>query len=204
MKKIGLLILSGAELLEIAPFTDVFGWGNTLKKTDIKIVSLGFSREIQCAWGVKISPEIVLNEKTISHELGKEFLKEFSGIIIPGGFGSSGYFKNLENPLLKEFIQHFISENKIILGVCTGSLILGELGFLKNRKATTYLSESGRYFSQLNKFGAIPLSEEIVRDENIITTSAPASALKSAFLLLEILSGKNSSQLIKKEMGFEF
>lgn len=200
MKKIALLILEGAELLEIAPFTDVFGWGNTLKKSDISIVSLGFSQEICCSWNIKISPEIVLNESTSFAEFGKNFF----GIIIPGGFGSWGYFRNLKNPLLKELIQHFISEKKIVLGVCTGSLILGELGFLKNIKSTTYLSEGGRYFSQLEKFGALPIPKEIVQDENIITTSAPASGLKSAFLLLEILSGRDSAQIIKKEMGFEF
>lgn len=204
MKKIALLILPGAELLEIAPFTDVFGWGNTLKKSDVEIVSFGFSKEIMCSWNVKISPEVVIDEKIVSSHLKEKFSDDFSGIIIPGGFGSSGYFKNLENPLLREFIQHFISEEKIVLGICTGSVLLGELGFLKNRKATTYLSESGRYFSQLEKIGAIPISQEIVCDKNIITTSSPASALKSAFLLLEILSGKDSAILIKKEMGFVF
>lgn len=200
MKKIALLILPGAELLEIAPFTDVFGWGKTLKKTDIELISVGFSKEIQCCWNIQIAPQLCLDENLNF----SDFAENFSGIIIPGGFGSSGYFKNLQNPLLKKLIQQFILQNKIILGVCTGSLLLGELGFLKNRKATTYLSEGGRYFSQLEKLGAYPVYEEIVQDENIITTSAPASALKSAFFLMELLSGKDSALLIKKEMGFEF
>ncbi|MGL4403463.1 MAG: DJ-1/PfpI family protein [Fusobacteriaceae bacterium] len=200
MKKIALLILPGAELLEIAPFTDVFGWGKTLKKTDIEVVSIGFSKEIKCCWNITIAPQLCLDEGI---DFGN-FVEKFSGVIIPGGFGSSGYFKNIQNPLLKKLLQHFVNQDKIILGVCTASLILGELGFLKDRRATTYLSENRRYFSQLEKLGALPVYEEMVQDKNIITTSSPASALKSAFFLLELLAGKDSSLVIKKEMGFEF
>ena len=95
-----------------------------------------------------------------------------------------------------------LDQNKIILGVCTGVISLGESGILKNRKATTYLLDNDRYFRQLLNFGAIPIREEIVIDGNIITSSAPKNALETAFILLEKLTSKENMEKVKYNMGF--
>lgn len=200
MKKILLLILEGAELMEIAPFTDVFGWNNILKKEQITLVTAGFEREIRCCWNLSLIPELILT----SQDGTADSYKNFDALIIPGGFGKSGYFKNLNNPLLGEIINHFNRSDKLILGICTGSILLGEYGALKNRKATTYLMENRRYFNQLETFGAVPIFEDFVIDGNLVTTSAPGSGLKSAFELLTILSSRENSAQVKREMGFEF
>ena len=45
----------------------------------------------------------------------------------------------------KEIVQSFYEKNKIVVGICTGVISLGEAGILKERKATTYLYDNNRY-----------------------------------------------------------
>ena len=54
MKKIAVFLFEGAELFEIASFTDIFGWNNVvgLKKfRDIKLETISYKESIKCTWG---------------------------------------------------------------------------------------------------------------------------------------------------------
>ena len=46
------------------------------------------------------------------------------------------------------------------------------------------------------------MREEIVIDDNIITSSAPKNALETAFILLEKLTSKENMENVKYNMGF--
>lgn len=199
MKKLLILILDGSEILEIAPFIDVFGWNNIINKQEkIEAVTAYFSIDntIKISFSkMNLLPQLSLNEEKIN-------IDDFEAIIIPGGFGKYGYFKNCSNESLKKIIFNFMEKKKLIVGVCTGSLVLAKTGYLKNKKATTYLREKGRYYNQLKDYGVKALSKEIVIDKNIITSSSPKSALKIAFLVLEKLSSKKNRKVVQEEMGY--
>ncbi|WP_163469694.1 DJ-1/PfpI family protein [Fusobacterium sp. IOR10] len=201
MKKILLLISNGSEILEIAPFIDVFGWYNIIFKKygEIKVVTASFTDDLSSKIsfsGMKIIPEIDLNKEKINVE-------DYYAIVIPGGFGKYGYFDDFLREEVKELIFKFVQRKKLILGICTGAIALGSIGTLNNKKATTYLSENKRYFNQLNKYGANGVLEEIVEDDNIITSSNPKSAINLAFLLLEKLTSADNRKIIEKEMGYK-
>lgn len=195
MKNILVLISQGVEILELSPFIDVFGWNMVVGKKDTSITTCSFHNIINCTWNIKILPEI--NFKNI-----KLNLEIYDALVIPGGFGKAGFFEDMKNEEFQGIIQHFYNKNKIILGVCTGVIPLGESGILKNRKATTYLLDNERYFKQLLAYGAVPVKEEIVIDGNIITSSAPKNALETAFILLEKLTSKENMETVKYNMGF--
>lgn len=195
MKKILLLISKGSELLEISPFTDVFGWNNVVGSKDIEVITASFHSQIHATWNLTIIPEINLSQQTPD-------LSEFDAIVIPGGFGYRDFFHDMKLLKFKHIIQHFMENNKIIVGVCTGVIALGEAGAIKDRKATTYLYDNDRYFRQLFSYGAFPVRKNIVIDENIITVSGPKNSLDAAFLLLERLSSKENAQIVKFNMCF--
>lgn len=201
MKKILILISNGSEILEIAPFIDVFGWNDVIsrKYEKIKVVTASFvenlSSEISFN-GMRIVPEIDLNKEEIN-------VKEYSAVVIPGGFGKYGYFNDFLKDEMKEIVYKFLETEKLIVGICTGAIALGSIGILNNRKATTYLRESKRYFNQLKDYGAQGVFKEIVEDGNIITSSNSKSATKLAFLLLERLTSIDNRKIIEKEMGYK-
>lgn len=195
MKKILILISQGVEILEVSPFIDIFGWNMVVGKKNTTTTTTSIHDIIYCTWNLKIFPQLNLKKESID-------LEEYDALVIPGGFGKAGFFNDMKDSIFKNIIQHFNEKNKIIVGVCTGVIPLGEAGILKGRKATTYLLDNERYFSQLEKYGAIPISEEIVEDENLITCSGPKNALETAFLLLEKFSDKENCNIVKKNMCF--
>lgn len=195
MKKILILISQGVEILEVSPFIDIFGWNMVVGKKNTTTTTTSIHDIIYCTWNLKIFPQLNLKKESID-------LEEYDALVIPGGFGKAGFFNDMKDSIFKNIIQHFNEKNKIIIGVCTGVIPLGEAGILKGRKATTYLLDNERYFSQLEKYGAIPISEEIVEDENLITCSGPKNALETAFLLLEKFSDKENCNIVKKNMCF--
>ena len=195
MKKILILISQGIEILELSPFIDIFGWNMVVGKKNTTTTTTSIHDIIYCTWNLKIFPQLNLKKENID-------LEEYDALVIPGGFGKAGFFNDMKDSTFKNVIQHFNEKNKIIIGVCTGVIPLGEAGILKGRKATTYLLDNERYFSQLEKYGAIPISEEIVEDENLITCSGPKNALETAFLLLEKFSDKENCNIVKKNMCF--
>ena len=195
MRKILLLISDGSEMLEISPFVDIFGWNNILNKNKVELITASIHSEIKATWNTKVIPEINLLETTINPS-------EFDVLIIPGGFGFAGYFKDLENQVIISIIQQFHKNNKLIVGVCTGALALGMAGILKDKKATTYLYDNKRYFNQLQKYGAISIYQEMVKDGNIITVSAPKNAINIGFELLEDLTSYENMKKVKFNMGF--
>ena len=60
---------------------------------------------------------------------------------------------------------------KYVTSVCTGSLVLGAAGLLKGKRATCHWAA----IEHLKPLGAIPVSERVVMDGNIITGAGVAS-----------------------------
>lgn len=198
MKNFLLFISEGSETLEFSPFIDIFGWNKITgdKKEKINIVTVSYGKYVNATWNITVKTEL-------DFEKDLEKLYEFDGIIIPGGFGMAGFFKDIKKESFQTLLKKFDEDKKIIIGICTGAIALGEAGILKNRRATTYRLDNKRYFNQLLKFGAVPAEQNIVQDENIFTTANPQSALVMGFKLLQILSSKENAENVAFNMGYK-
>ena len=198
MKKFLLFISSGSELLEISPFVDIFGWNEITgdKKEKIKIVTISYGNFVNATWNLTLKTELDFTKDKIN-------VSDFEGIIIPGGFGMSGYFRDIKREDFQEILREFYRENKIIVGICTGAIALAEAGILKGKRATTYFLDNKRYFNQLEKAGAIPVESTIVQDKNIFTTANPESALYMGFKLLEISTSRENMINVAYNMGYK-
>ena len=197
MKKIAVFLFEGAELFEIASFTDVFGWNNIvgLKEfRDIKVETISYKESIKCTWGGKIKVEKVITEENI----GKFF--DYDILVIPGGFGKANFFEGKNNEIFKKLIKYFSESNKIIVAICSAVINLLESGYIKNKKVTTYLLDNKRYFNQLKNYNIILVEEEIVIDDNLFTCSGPGNALEMSFKLLEKLTSSENLKIVKKNM----
>ena len=197
MKKIAVFLFEGAELFEIASFTDVFGWNNIvgLKEfRDIKVETISYKESIKCTWGGKIKVEKVIIEENIGNFFDYDIL------IIPGGFGKANFFEGKNNEIFKKLIKYFSENNKIIVAICSAVINLLETTYVKDKKVTTYLLDNKRYFNQLKNYNIIPVEEEIVIDDNFFTCSGPGNALELSFKLLEKLTSSENLEIVKKNM----
>ena len=197
MKKIAIFLFEGAELFEIASFTDVFGWNNVvgLKEfRDIKVETISYKESIKCTWGGELRAEKIITEDNV------EDFFDYDALIIPGGFGKANFFKDNDNEIFKKLVKYFIENNKIIAAICSAVINLLETTYIKDKKVTTYLLDNKRYFNQLKNYNIIPIEEEIVIDDNLLTCSGPGNALDLVFRLLEKMTSKENLKLIKENM----
>ena len=197
MKKIAIFLFEGAELFEIASFTDVFGWNNIVglkEYRDIKIETISYKESIKCTWGGELKTEKVITEENI------EKFFDYDVLIIPGGFGKANFFEGKNNKFFKKLIKYFFENNKIIVAICSAVINLLESTYIKDKKVTTYLLDNKRYFNQLKNYNIIPVEEEIVEDNNLFTCSGPGNALELSFRLLEKLTSNENVNIIKDNM----
>jgi protein deglycase len=193
MKKIVLLLANGFEIYEASVFIDVFGWNNSFGTKDTKLVLCGLQKNVMSSFGVKVEVDLLIDD---IHPT------EYEALAIPGGFEQYGFYKDAYSEKFIRLIQKFHQLNKIISSICVGALPLGKSGILKNKNATTYNLMGGKRLKQLKEFGANIINEPIVKDENIITSWSPVTAIDVAFQLLQILTNKENSEHIKGIMGF--
>ena len=197
MKKIAIFLFEGAELFEIASFTDIFGWNNVvgLKEfRNIKVETISYKESIKCTWGGELRVQKTITENNI-----EEFFN-YDVIVVPGGFGKANFFKEKDNEIFKKLIKYFSENNKIIVAICSAVINLLETTHIKDKKVTTYLLDNKRYFNQLKNYNIIPVEEEIVIDDNLLTCSGPGNALELAFKLLEKLTSKENLMIVKENM----
>ena len=197
MKKIAIFLFEGAELFEIASFTDIFGWNNVIglkEYRDIKLETISYKESIKCTWGGEIKVEEVITEENI------EKFFDYDVLIIPGGFGKANFFEGKNNKFFKKLIKYFFENNKIIVAICSAVINLLESTYIRGKKVTTYLLDNKRYFNQLKNYNVIPIEEEIVEDNNLFTCSGPGNALELSFRLLEKLTSNENVNIIKDNM----
>ncbi|NOQ46849.1 MAG: DJ-1/PfpI/YhbO family deglycase/protease [Desulfobulbaceae bacterium] len=88
-------------------------------------------------------------------------------LILPGGKAPA---KLRKSEKLLSLVRHFFEENKPVAAICHGPQILISAGVLTGRKATCYKSVA----EELKSAGADYRDEEVVVDENLITSRIPA------------------------------
>jgi 4-methyl-5(b-hydroxyethyl)-thiazole monophosphate biosynthesis len=194
-KKVLLFAPQGFEDIELAAFTDIFGWTRVLKEvTSVNLVITAFKRYICSKHNLNIR----------AHQLIKEINPlDYKALIIPGGFNDAGYTE-VYNQKVLDLIKRVYENKGIIATMCVGSLAAARSGILKGKKATTY-SASKRHdnLAILKEYGAIPVKDRIVVTDRIITNRGPDTAIEAAFTLLEMLNGKEDKKRIRRAMMFE-
>jgi 4-methyl-5(b-hydroxyethyl)-thiazole monophosphate biosynthesis len=189
MKKVLLLLSNGCESYEASVFADVFGFAKN-GGIEVEVTSVGFRKEIECAYGFKILPNKLINDINID---------DYDALAIPGGTRDAGFYDEAYSEKFLEVIRYFDKEKKYIAGVCTGAMPIAKSGILEGRRATSY---PGKRQVELKEFGVVVEDKDIVIDENIITCSSPSVGLDTAFKLLELLTSKEEANNVREWFGF--
>ena len=103
-------------------------------------------------------------------------------ICIPGG---PGIRHLMEDETVLAFIRSQAAQAMYVFSICTGALICGAAGLLKNRRATTHWAS----FELLPYFGAIPVNERVVMDGNLISAAGVTAGIDGAFRVAALLRG---------------
>jgi protein deglycase len=190
MKRVLLLLANGFETFEASAFIDVIGWNLVEGDGSTELFTCGLHKEIISSF----------NQRFVVDFLAEDIdVKNFDALAIPGGFEEYGFYKDAYDEKFLDVIRIFAS--KPIAAICVAALPLGKSGLLLNRIATTY-NQNAKRLNALRDFGVNVVDKPVVRDENIITSWNPSTAVEVALLLLEVLTSKENAEFIQKIMGF--
>jgi transcriptional regulator GlxA family with amidase domain len=122
-------------------------------------------------------------------------LSAYDAIIVPGGKGTR------ELQFDPDFIAWLrtASDVPLKISVCTGSLLLGATGFLKEKKATTNFLE----YEALRPYCKEVSEERIVEDGGIITAGAVSASLDLGLYLCNKWAGPEAEKEIRKRMDYK-
>jgi cyclohexyl-isocyanide hydratase len=117
-------------------------------------------------------------------------------VMVPGGPGQQDL---MEDAAVLEFLRRQARGAKYVTSVCTGSLVLGAAGLLKGRCATSHWAA----LDHLRSLGALPVSERVVVDGNIVTGAGVASGIDFALRLAAILEGEAVARQIQLQIEYD-
>jgi cyclohexyl-isocyanide hydratase len=117
-------------------------------------------------------------------------------IMVPGGPGQQDL---MEDQAVLEFLQKQARGAKYVTSVCTGSLVLGAAGLLKGKRATCHWGA----IEHLKLLGAIPVSERVVTDGNVITGAGVASGIDFALAVAATLEGEETARQIQLQIEYD-
>ena len=117
-------------------------------------------------------------------------------VMVPGGPGQQDL---MEDEVALEFLRRQARGAKYVTSVCTGSLVLGAAGLLRGKRATSHWAA----LEHLAPLGAIPVSEKVVVDGNVITGAGVTSGIDFALAVAAKLEGEAAARQIQLQIEYD-
>lgn len=170
-RSVAIFLFDEVEVLDFAGPYEVFSVAGlrTLPQKPFDVFTVAEKPSIVARNGLKITPDFIF-----------ENMPKADIVLLPGGGGYTpdgvafGSRREMNNPVVLEWVKKQATQVELLLSVCTGALILGQAGLLNGLKATTH-------FMALDSLRAISSEIEVVEkvryvDNGIVILSAGVSA----------------------------
>lgn len=124
-----------------------------------------------------------------------EELREPDVVIVPGG---GGELTARDDTAVLEWLRAAHARGAWTVSVCTGALLLGAAGLLRDKRATTYWMAT----PELAAFGAAPVNARYVFDGKLVTSAGVSAGIDMALALAAELRSPELAQAI--QLGIEY
>lgn len=176
-------------MLSFSAFIDVLRLaGDTADRSQMNLchwIIVSDNRENICASsGIEIAPQVLISE--VSYE-------DFDYIIVVGGILRGSYQLP---PALGDFIQGAADHGLPIVGICTGSFIMAELGLLEGYRCSIHFQHFNEFTDKYT--GPLPLSDQTYTIDRDRFTSIGGAA--PAYLAAELVKTHCGPLLARKAL----
>lgn len=107
-------------------------------------------------------------------------------VVLPGGLGGRNNLMASKETVT--VCKKFNELNKYVAAICASPSVLGENGILQGKKVVCYPG------FEKQCLGAEILSDNVVKDGNIITSKGPATAMEFAVELVRTIAGDEAAE----------
>jgi protein deglycase len=161
MVKVLVPLFTGFEEIEAVTIIDI------LRRAGVEVTTAGLSSNpVMGAHGISLLADIGLDEADAD---------SYAGIVLPGGAGTAILRADAR---IRNLVTNFYKQGKTTAAICAAPTVLSELGFLKDKKATSY--PSVRSVMNVGTY----LEDPVVIDDLIITSRGAGTAMAFALELV--------------------
>ena len=145
---------------------------------ELQMVSVMDKKQVTGSHGITIEADLLFDEVELPADM----------LVLPGGMPGTKNLRAHEG--LCGLLKKQYEEKGWLAAICAAPSVFAALGFLKDRKATSYpgavtAQDCGTY-----------LEEEVVTDDHIVTSRGVGTAIPFALKLVEILKGSEKADEI--------
>ena len=116
-------------------------------------------------------------------------------LVVPGGYGQEAL---MEDEVVLSFLRQQAANAAYVYSVCTGALICGAAGLLKDIRSTTHWAS----FHLLPYFGAKPVDARVVVDGKHISAAGVTAGIDGVLTLAALLRGELAAQQIQLALEY--
>jgi 4-methyl-5(b-hydroxyethyl)-thiazole monophosphate biosynthesis len=170
MARVLVPLAQGCEELEAVTITDL------LTRAGIEVVTAGLdNRPVKASRGITLIPDTTLD--AVMDE-------DFDMMVLPGGLPGADHLN--EDSRIHALLKRLSEEKRYTAAICAAPRVLVKAGLLNGRRATSYPGA----LAGLDLARVDLLQEAVVRDEHVVTSRGPGTAMDFTLELIELLSGK--------------
>lgn len=183
MKKIAIFMADGLEEIEGLTVVDIL----RRAEIDVTMVSISKKKEVTGSHNIKFQADKLFGEVNF---------EEIDGVVLPGGMPGTTNLMNHAG--VKEIIKKFATDEKLVSAICAAPSVLGQAGILEGKKATCYPG----FEDQMT--GAVPCSDKVVQDGNVITSRGMGTAIPFALALTGYFLGQEAADELGASIMYYF
>jgi transcriptional regulator GlxA family with amidase domain len=117
--------------------------------------------------------------------------------IVPGGITPT--LRAMSNEAIRNYVRSAAETAEVVSSVCTGALILGSVGLLEGRQATTHWA----FYKVLEEFGAKYVRRRWVEDGKFICSAGVSAGIDMALQLAARLTDEQTSREVQYRLGYD-
>lgn len=188
---VGILIFDEVEVLDFCGPFEVFSVTRLLDASDHKPFAVFTiaqqSRTVKAVGGLRVEPHFTIENHP-----------PIDVLVVPGGMGTR---REVDNPVLIEWIRKVTTETQLNTSVCTGSFILGQAGLLEGHRATTHWLSLDR---MQQTFSSVTVVRETrwVDEGNLITSAGISAGIDMSLHVVEKLLGREVAKNTARQMEY--
>ncbi|MES9853661.1 MAG: DJ-1 family glyoxalase III [Candidatus Thiodiazotropha sp. L084R] len=180
MARVLVPLAQGCEELEAVTITDL------LTRAGIDVVTAGLDNQpVKASRGVTLVPDTTIDDVEAD---------DFDMIVLPGGLPGADYLD--ADPRIHSLVKRLHQQGKYTAAICAAPKVLAGAGLLNGRKATSYPGVLDSM--SLPQVELQP--EAVVRDDKVITSRGPGTAMDFALELIEQLQGRKTRDEVEQAL----
>src|SRR3712207_6511219 len=118
-------------------------------------------------------------------------------LLVPGG--DMPTLRAMSNEAIRSYVRSAAETAEVPGSICTGALILGSVGLLEGRQATTHWA----YYKILEELGAKYVRRRWVEDGKFIFSAGVSAGIDMALALAARLTNEQTARRVQRSLGYD-